>query len=81
MPASSDGNPAAHIDARSQPLHNLWRLRPYLRPYAMEFAWLLVAARGAPPASLALPRGVDGVVDGAGGPHHQGRNEQRGGGE
>ncbi|MFR9776762.1 ABC transporter ATP-binding protein [Micromonospora sp. MS34] len=64
MPAQSDGSPATRHDARTHPLHNLWRLHPYLRPYAAEFAWLLLAALTATAASLAVPLVVQRVVDG-----------------
>ncbi|MCI4062609.1 ABC transporter ATP-binding protein/permease [Micromonospora sp. R77] len=62
MPAQSDGNPA--VGGRPHPLRNLWRLHPYLRPYATEFGWLLVAAFAATAASLAVPLVVQRVVDG-----------------
>ncbi|MFG2057655.1 ABC transporter ATP-binding protein [Micromonospora sp. NPDC048930] len=64
MPAQSDGDPAARNDARTHPLRNLWRLHPYLRPYAAEFAWLLLAALAATAAGLAVPLVVQRVVDG-----------------
>ncbi|WDZ85216.1 ABC transporter ATP-binding protein [Micromonospora cathayae] len=49
---------------RGDPLHNLWRLRRYLRPYAREFCWLLVAGLTATAAGLAVPLLVQRVVDG-----------------
>ncbi|KKK04705.1 ABC transporter ATP-binding protein [Micromonospora sp. HK10] len=64
MPALSDGNPAVRVHARRHPLRNLWRLHPYLRPYAAEFSWLLVAALAATAAGLAVPLVVQRVVDG-----------------
>ncbi|MGC5021699.1 ABC transporter ATP-binding protein [Micromonospora sp. DT47] len=64
MPAESDGNPATPVDAGPRPLRNLWRLRRYLRPYAVEWCWLLVAALAATAASLAVPLVVQRVVDG-----------------
>ncbi|SBT47374.1 ABC transporter ATP-binding protein [Micromonospora auratinigra] len=64
MPAQSDGDPAARPHGRAHPLRNLWRLHPYLRPYAGEFAWLLLAALAATAASLAVPLVVQRVVDG-----------------
>ncbi|WP_446211323.1 ABC transporter ATP-binding protein [Micromonospora sp. IBSANI012] len=64
MPAESDGNPATPVDAGPRPLHNLWRLRRYLRPYAGEYCWLLLAALAATAASLAVPLVVQRVVDG-----------------
>ncbi|OZV82365.1 ABC transporter [Micromonospora echinospora] len=45
-------------------MHNLWRLRGYLRPHATEFCWLLVAGLTATAAGLAVPLLVQRVVDG-----------------
>ncbi|MFC3501253.1 ABC transporter ATP-binding protein [Micromonospora krabiensis] len=64
MPAESDGVPAARVAAGPHPVHNLWRLRHYLRPYAAEFGWLLVAGLAATAASIAVPLVVQRVVDG-----------------
>ncbi|SCF13789.1 ABC transporter ATP-binding protein [Micromonospora mirobrigensis] len=63
MPASSDGDRVPR-DARPRPLRNLLRLRPYLRPYAGQFCWLLAAALAATAASLAVPLLTQQVVDG-----------------
>ncbi|MFI6161085.1 ABC transporter ATP-binding protein [Micromonospora haikouensis] len=63
MPAESDGVPTHRGDA-ARPLRNLWRLRHYLRPHAVAFCWLLVAALAATGASLAVPLVVQRVVDG-----------------
>lgn len=60
----SDGDPAARVAAGSHPVHNLWRLRPYLRPYAAEFAWLLLAGLAGTAAGIAVPLVVQRVVDG-----------------
>ncbi|MEU8185508.1 ABC transporter ATP-binding protein [Micromonospora sp. NPDC049044] len=64
MPVRSDGNPATRVAAPRHPLHNLWRLHPYLRPYAAEFGWLLVAGLAATAAGIAVPLVVQRVVDG-----------------
>ncbi|MFI7604138.1 ABC transporter ATP-binding protein [Micromonospora sp. NPDC049366] len=64
MPAESDGVPAARVAAGPRPVHNLWRLRRYLRPHAAEFGWLLVAGLAATAASIAVPLVVQRVVDG-----------------
>ncbi|NYH43321.1 ATP-binding cassette subfamily B protein [Micromonospora jinlongensis] len=64
MPVESDGDPAARAAAGSHPAHNLWRLRPYLRPYAAEFAWLLLAGLAGTAAGIAVPLVVQRVVDG-----------------
>ncbi|MFF3851599.1 ABC transporter ATP-binding protein [Micromonospora sp. NPDC002575] len=63
MPAESDGVPTHRGDA-ARPLRNLWRLRRYLRPHAVEFCWLFAAALAATGASLAVPLVVQRVVDG-----------------
>lgn len=60
----SDGESAARAAAGTHPVHNLWRLRPYLRPYAAEFAWLLVAGLAGTAAGIAVPLVVQRVVDG-----------------
>ncbi|MFG2048306.1 ABC transporter ATP-binding protein [Micromonospora sp. NPDC048935] len=64
MPLRSDGDPATPVTAPRRPLHNLWRLRPYLRPYAAEFAWLLVTGLAGTAAGIAVPLVVQRVVDG-----------------
>ncbi|MER7890457.1 ABC transporter ATP-binding protein [Micromonospora sp. NPDC094482] len=64
MPAESDGVPAARVAAGPHPVHNLWRLRRYLRPYRVEFGWLLAAGLAATAASIAVPLVVQRVVDG-----------------
>ncbi|MGC4809714.1 ABC transporter ATP-binding protein [Micromonospora sp. DT228] len=64
MPLRSDGDPATPVAAPRHPFHNLWRLRPYLRPYAAEFAWLLVAGLAGTAAGIAVPLVVQRVVDG-----------------
>ncbi|MER7439786.1 ABC transporter ATP-binding protein [Micromonospora avicenniae] len=64
MPAESDGDPSARVAAGPHPVHNLWRLRRYLRPYATEFAWVLPAALAATGAGIAVPLVVQRVVDG-----------------
>ncbi|KXK63268.1 ABC transporter [Micromonospora rosaria] len=79
MPAERDREPAPTTKAGRHPpaasagggrsagrgrLANLWRLRGYLRPYAAEFGWLLVAALAGTGASLAVPLVVQRVVDG-----------------
>ncbi|MGK5742728.1 ABC transporter ATP-binding protein [Micromonospora sp. URMC 103] len=64
MPAESDGDPAARVAAGPHPVHNLWRLRRYLRPYAAQFGWLLLAALAGTGASIAVPVVVQRVVDG-----------------
>ncbi|NJP33269.1 ABC transporter ATP-binding protein [Micromonospora thermarum] len=62
MPAECEGD---SIPATGRhPLHNLWRLRHYLRPYATEFAWLLVAGLAATAAGIAVPLVAQRVVDG-----------------
>ncbi|MGC4787433.1 ABC transporter ATP-binding protein [Micromonospora sp. DT178] len=64
MPAEGDGDPACPVDAGRHPLHNLWRLRHYLRPHAAEFGWLLLAGLAATGAGIAVPLVAQRVVDG-----------------
>ncbi|MGC4744293.1 ABC transporter ATP-binding protein [Micromonospora sp. DT201] len=64
MPVESGGNPANRVAAPPHPLRNLWRLHPYLRPYAKEFVWLLVAGLAGTAAGIAVPLVVQRVVDG-----------------
>jgi ATP-binding cassette, subfamily B, bacterial len=45
-------------------LRNLWRIQHYLRPYAAQMIWLLVAAAAATGASIVVPLVVRHVVDG-----------------
>ncbi|MEU4676693.1 ABC transporter ATP-binding protein [Micromonospora sp. NPDC023737] len=64
MLAERNGDPPARVAAGPHPVHNLWRLRRYLRPYATEFAWVLPAALAATGAGIAVPLVVQQVVDG-----------------
>lgn len=45
-------------------VHNLWRLRRYLRPYLGQLGWLLAAAAAATGAGIAIPLIIARVVDG-----------------
>jgi ATP-binding cassette subfamily B protein len=45
-------------------VHNLWRIRHYLRPYRGRLVWLLATACASTGASIAVPLVVRGVVDG-----------------
>src|SRR6266508_558709 len=45
-------------------LRNLWRILRYLRPYAAQMVWLMVAAAVATGVSLVVPLVVRQVVDG-----------------
>jgi ATP-binding cassette, subfamily B, bacterial len=45
-------------------VHNLWRLRRYLRPYLGQLGWLLGAAATATAAGIAIPLVIANVVDG-----------------
>jgi ATP-binding cassette subfamily B protein len=49
---------------RYRSARNLWRLRPYLRPWAGQMAWLMAAAVGSTGASIVVPLVVLRVVDG-----------------
>lgn len=75
----SDGDPAARVAAGTNSVHNLWRLRPYLRPYAAEFAWLLLAGLAGTAAGIAVPLVVQRVVDGPVARHEPGGLLQLGG--
>jgi ATP-binding cassette subfamily B protein len=60
---------ANHLGEESRKLirarvHNLWRIRRYLRPYYAQTAWLLAAAAAATGASIVVPLVVQRVVDG-----------------
>ncbi|WP_373324855.1 ABC transporter ATP-binding protein [Actinocatenispora rupis] len=48
----------------SNPLHNLWRIRHYLRPYLPHMIVMLVAAGLAVGASIVVPMVMQRVVDG-----------------
>ena len=47
-----------------RPMHNLWRIRPYLRPYQGQMVWMIAAAGAATGASIIVPLVVQRVVDG-----------------
>ncbi|MEV4757674.1 ABC transporter ATP-binding protein [Micromonospora sp. NPDC049559] len=62
MPADRD--PSPRPTARPHPLTSLWRLRRYVRPYAWQLCWLLVAAFAATAAGIGIPLVIRQVVDG-----------------
>jgi ATP-binding cassette, subfamily B, bacterial len=64
VPPDSDRAPASRIGASPHFGHNLWRLRRYVRPYAGQLGWLLIAAFAATGASLAVPLVIRQVIDG-----------------
>ncbi|MBQ1025654.1 ABC transporter ATP-binding protein [Micromonospora sp. C95] len=64
MAAGSGGGPADRDEVRRHPLRNLWRLRRYLRPHAVEFGWLMLAGLAATAAGIAVPLVAQRVVDG-----------------
>ncbi|MBX7265315.1 ABC transporter ATP-binding protein [Micromonospora sp. Llam7] len=64
MAAGSDGGPADRGKVRRRPLRNLWQLRHYLRPHAVEFGWLMLAGLAATGAGIAVPLVAQQVVDG-----------------
>jgi ATP-binding cassette subfamily B protein len=54
-----------HYDGdRRHPVHNLWRIRRYVRPYLTLMVLLVLAAFAATGASIAVPLIVQRVVDG-----------------
>jgi ATP-binding cassette subfamily B protein len=64
VPPDSDRAPASRIGAGPHFGRNLWRLRRYVRPYAGQLGWLLIAAFAATGASLAVPLVIRQVIDG-----------------
>lgn len=52
------------LPPRHRAVTNLWRLRRYVRPYAGQMAWLLIAGIAATAASIVVPLVVQRVVDG-----------------
>ncbi|MEV4631317.1 ABC transporter ATP-binding protein [Micromonospora sp. NPDC049523] len=64
MPPDSDIDPTSRAGTGPHFLHNLWRLRRYVRPYAVRLGWLLIAAFTATGASIAVPLVTREVVDG-----------------
>ena len=49
---------------RGSPSRALWRVRPYLRPYARQLATMVVASLAGIGAALAVPLVIRGIVDG-----------------
>jgi ATP-binding cassette subfamily B protein len=66
MPEAADRPAMRAVGSRWLPaqLRNLWRIQHYLRPYAAQMIWLLVAAVVATAASIVVPLVVRYVVDG-----------------
>ncbi|MFV2099986.1 ABC transporter ATP-binding protein [Micromonospora sp. LOL_024] len=64
MAAGSDGGPADRGEVRRYQLRNIWRLRRYLRPHAVQFSWLMLAGLAATGAGIAVPLVAQQVVDG-----------------
>jgi ATP-binding cassette, subfamily B, bacterial len=66
MSAGNDRHTLPAVESRSfgGRLHNLRRLQRYLRPYAVQTVWLIVAAGAATGASIVVPLVVRHVVDG-----------------
>lgn len=62
--AGSGDGPAGRAEVRRHPLGNLWRLRRYLRPHAVEFSVLLLAGFASTGAGIAVPLVAQRVVDG-----------------
>ncbi|WP_442932322.1 ABC transporter ATP-binding protein [Micromonospora sp. NBC_01699] len=64
MPPDSDRGSTSRAGTSPHFPRNLWRLRRYVRPYAGQLGWLLIAAFAATGASLAVPLVIREVVDG-----------------
>jgi ATP-binding cassette subfamily B protein len=60
----AQARPVSRLRPRNPLPRNLWRLRRYVRPYAGQLGWLLVAGFAATAASIAVPLLVRQVVDG-----------------
>lgn len=58
MHGAEDGKPARH------PLHNLWRISRYLRPFTWSMILMLLTAAGSTAAGIAVPLVVQRVIDG-----------------
>lgn len=65
-------DPPLSADTRRNPLHNLWRMRRFLRPYLAHMIVMLVAAGLAVGASIIVPLVMQRVVDGPVRHHDQG---------
>jgi ATP-binding cassette subfamily B protein len=59
-----DPPPSPRIHPGPHPLHSLWRLRHYVRPYGGQLVWLLIAAFAATGAGIGIPLVIQRVVDG-----------------
>ncbi|WP_326562616.1 ABC transporter ATP-binding protein [Micromonospora sp. NBC_01796] len=64
MPPDSENDTTSRAGTGPHLLHNLWRLRRYVRPYAGRLGWLLIAAFTATGASISVPLVIREVVDG-----------------
>ncbi|MFB9235235.1 ABC transporter ATP-binding protein [Plantactinospora siamensis] len=64
MPATRDDGGTRRVAGGRHSLHNLWRLRRYVRPYAGQLVWLVLAALASTGAGIAVPLVVRQVVDG-----------------
>ena len=56
--------PPPGVSSARNPLHNLWRMRRYLRPYLVHMIVMLVSAGLAVGASIVVPMVMQKVVDG-----------------
>ena len=45
-------------------MHNLWRIRGYVRPYAWQYFWVTLAGCAATGVAIAIPLLAQRVVDG-----------------
>ncbi|MFD0821995.1 ABC transporter ATP-binding protein, partial [Micromonospora zhanjiangensis] len=64
MPPDRDHDATPPVVTGPRHLHNLWRLRRYVRPYLGQLSCLLLAAVAATAAGIAVPMVVRRVVDG-----------------
>jgi len=54
------------------PARALWRLRPYLRPYRLQLATMLICALGVEAAAIVIPLLAKAIIDGAIAHHDKG---------
>ncbi len=62
--SSPGAQPAPSLPTTGHPLHNLWRIRSYVRPYAGQMSGMTASAALAVGASLVIPLVIQHVVDG-----------------
>src|SRR5947209_16223645 len=64
IPAGPSGSGAYRDRVRGSSSRALWRVRPYLRPYAAQLATMVVASLSGIGAAVAVPLAIRRIVDG-----------------